>query len=63
MRPVSIANCSGFYGDRHTAPSEMLRRIADESLFTSSLITLSNVRVVYNRFRDKTYREQPNRHT
>jgi hypothetical protein len=24
MRPVSIANCSGFYGDRHTAPSEML---------------------------------------
>jgi Acyclic terpene utilisation family protein AtuA len=23
MRPVSIANCSGFYGDRHSAPSEM----------------------------------------
>ena len=24
MRPVSIANCSGFYGDRLAAPREML---------------------------------------
>ncbi len=33
-----------------TAPSDNARRTADDNLFTSSLITLSNVRVVYNRF-------------
>jgi hypothetical protein len=32
-----------------TTPSDKARRTADDNLFTSSLITLSNVRVVYNR--------------
>src|SRR3954466_8320680 len=42
-----------------TAPSDKARRTADDSLFTSSLITLSNVRVVYNRFGTSSFLERP----